>query len=386
MTIQIHRLVVVGFVSVYMSSMANAQTDSDLIDKLVEQWSTKQERASRIEVSWEADVTRPKGYYSQPIMKRVLGIEGEEDMPSEDVTLKEFGSLILDGDRMRFDHETWQWSTIQKKFVQTPFLSAFDGTEFRRLWTNGSPDTAHPDGSIQDTSVHRDANAFSLFPMRITFRANDDRYSQNPRLLVPTGRSMQIRGNRCLEFRNRALAGRSPSQFSHTYWVDPSREFVVVRFLLGKGDKLTRKADIDYAQHSELGWIPSTWALHSSITGDDLFQTKRGRLKQIIVHDRPLDNVFDLSFPDGSLISDEIRKETYIVKGDGNKRIVSKEEMKANLTYEQLRATGTDDLIPGATRRKMTVWLAIGGALIVVGLVCLLIYRRVRLNRQLGKE
>lgn len=76
-------------------------------------------------------------------------------------------------------------------------------------------------------------------------------------------------------------------RLKHSFWLDPSRDYVVVRaWVKGKGQRVI-KTDIDYAQDPVLGWMPTVWStvtLDASGHLQDAFHSKIDR----IVANRPI--------------------------------------------------------------------------------------------------
>lgn len=347
------------------------------IDTLISQWTAKQDSTSKLKIEWEEYVTRPKGYLSQSGLRRVLGIEDESDVPPEDSTLLEKGRLIYDGERMRLDREVWQWSNDLGRYVATPHSSSFDGVEFRRVWTNGSTQTDYPDGSIQALSKHQDATSFVLFPIRAVFRANDENYwSVNPHLLHLTGKSAVIRGRKCLELRTRVLAGQNSDERSVEYWVDPDREFVVMRYRKSSGNKIVRKVDIDYFHQPGLGWVPESWTMHASLDGISLYESRKGNLLHVSIPEQLSNDDFKISFPAGCVVTDSIRDEYYVVREDHTKREIARDEYGA--PYEQLLATDNRN----SFFRNWIVWIGFFVFLALIGILSLIVIRRFRVKNK----
>jgi hypothetical protein len=52
---------------------------------------------------------------------------------------------------------------------------------------------------------------------------------------------------------------RDPSGWKTLVWIEPERDFLACRYLVMFEQKVIVDIDIDYAQDSRWGWIPSGW-------------------------------------------------------------------------------------------------------------------------------
>ncbi|MCI0640016.1 MAG: hypothetical protein L0Y72_07685 [Gemmataceae bacterium] len=133
------------------------------------------------------------------------------------------------------------------------------------------------------------------------------------------------------------LKAKKDSGSATTFYLDPGMEFAVVRWTEGSNGQITTKGDIDYFHDKTYGWIPKEWRRVNMHDGKMNTSVSSRIDSWEIGRDNSLE--FDLQFPANSLIHDRTitreKKVSYILRPDGTKRLITKEESTA--TYEELK-------------------------------------------------
>jgi hypothetical protein len=124
---------------------------------------------------------------------------------------------------------------------------------------------------------------------------------------------------------------KQPSQHSvMTYWVDPSRDYVVVRWELnvqGLGKTYAWVA-IDYQFDKQHGWLPSGWQTDGDYqrSGWEYSATRpsRSTVFESTINPALSRATFASNFPPGLTVVDHAQKEIYTVASDGSKTNILK--------------------------------------------------------------
>lgn len=155
-------------------------------------------------------------------------------------------------------------------------------------------------------------------------------------------------------------------------WVDPSRDFVMVRSLTVSHGNPVSKTDIRYRREEACGWVPDEW---ETVTQGPGSERRVSRRVQVTKHhfNEPMDAAqFDLSFPPGTRVRDRKNDLDFLVTPGGGKRVIPQAER--HLPYEKLLATASTGVLGSERGGSFLVASALGIGLAALGL---LVYRRV---------
>jgi hypothetical protein len=131
-------------------------------------------------------------------------------------------------------------------------------------------------------------------------------------------------------------------------WVDPAREFVVVRSVLTRRDRPAWQVDVKHRQEDACGWVPEAVHYAAYYPNGDLQDAIQAKVKEHEVNFAADPTSFDLPFPAGTYVTDESNPKApvdYIVREGGGRRIVQRREMGA--TYQQLLDTDSGFALGG---------------------------------------
>jgi hypothetical protein len=150
---------------------------------------------------------------------------------------------------------------------------------------------------------------------------------------------------------------------SKVFWVDPARDFLLVRFTTERAGKLGHQVDIEYAMDDSNGYIPNKWSIMVLNASGGLSFTEEAKLTTYEINPEIKSDLFDLDFPIGSWVTNN-REEgkdgkptEYIIRPNGEKRIILPQERGAS--YEELLGSASGMLRP-LTKRNIAVWVYIG--------------------------
>jgi hypothetical protein len=168
----------------------------------------------------------------------------------------------------------------------------------------------------------------------------------------------------------------------YVFWIDPARDFLPVRYAETTATReIVRQVDYSSYRQIDGRWLLSGWrnCLLSGPSGS-ASETSDVSVGEFDLTSEVDDREFEVEFPAGTLVRDRRPPpSTYIVRGNGEKRVVQENELAAS--YEQLLATESGrglESARGGTRQYLR-WLV--GSLLAVGAL-LYIAWRFRRSRQ----
>jgi hypothetical protein len=219
-------------------------------------------------------------------------------------------------------------------------IDAWDG-RIRRAFSPEGPanrpavDRPNPTGEIADDDAADVGRGVGLGPLRLVFRPFDETIGHADRKkLVLTDRTAVADGRECIVLQ----------QGDQTYWVDPKRSFLPLRYSRVFLGETVDQNDIHYTQDKDLGWIPTSWDLirffptgsEAGKSGSKFSHTESGKVTEYKINSPIPESTFQLDIPPGTWVHDSIRKESYFVREGGKRRPVLRGEFNGK-NFEQIR-------------------------------------------------
>ena len=129
-------------------------------------------------------------------------------------------------------------------------------------------------------------------------------------------------------------------QFIRKAWFDPERGYLNIpdkqdsKFI--EKDMQTGQWDIQYTHDEKYGLIPISWK--SSWWGDskELLSVRQIKVTDWHINPTVPAETFDLKLPSGTYVYDKTNNTEYILRANGTKRLVTRQEGERGATYESL--------------------------------------------------
>jgi hypothetical protein len=127
------------------------------------------------------------------------------------------------------------------------------------------------------------------------------------------------------------------SDRKYILWCEPAKDYHVRRIEYYASSGLRRRHDISYS-HDEKSrlWIPVRWTRTSALPDGGIRVQKTSAVTYYSLGGAIPSEEFDLTFPPGTWVDDEVNNRSYIVLEDGGERVVTPAERAARLGYEEL--------------------------------------------------
>ncbi|QDT46819.1 Regulatory protein BlaR1 [Symmachiella dynata] len=214
--------------------------------------------------------------------------------------------MAVDGKKMLYSFSGKQPTydaSGEAEFIERRYLSGFNGREMRSasLYPGSSKITQ---GFLRPANRSDDVVLASTNILRWLYCTFDPTMTNtNWQSLEVVKEPAEVRGHRCWELRRRyeGINPGAPKVPSASWWVDPSREYVIVRYAYSNSAGMVQsQLDIDYQQDDKHGWVPSLWRFRRFDRGGKVLTTTISRVTEYEINPQLDDDIFTLQFPPGT--------------------------------------------------------------------------------------
>lgn len=301
-------------------------------------------------------------------------------VPPETTTYDTSFSMTMDGDKLRYFSSNFTLTT-EGKLVPQKGTTVSTSVGVKDLQEPGA--TSYPRGNIlPPVADGLSITAPGQVALLLTFRPLHPAtiYFRNVarRYVVVPGRSVFAERS-CVQLKE---VGTDPRFPITSVWLDPERDFVVVRMVQDSPTGPLSQLTFEEFRQTENGWVPLKWTKTSLNSDGSVSTSCRASVRHFTLNVLMDEKEFELEFPPGTWVTDGREKTRYILKEGGEKRIILGEELVGQASYEQLLNTETGQALeytpdkPRADRR----WLFLALAVIAAALVALVLVKRLRLR------
>lgn len=344
--------------------------DDKVLDEIRGAWRSRQNRVRSARFQWTQKVTFAKGSESWLLDGQIEKKSTKEttEIPPTDITFEVPRSLSLSfsGRKVRYAHEGKSWSLKENGFVEDPYLSTFDGRQAKILHLPGGI-SSYPQGSIrpQQEMQHPDIKSVNLQPILLTYRALEPGMSGYPIDKI------RFKGQRALHDGADCLlldVEKRSSRSTQTLWVDPKRDYLVVRIVHMLDGAIKQRTDIQFGSNKKHGWIPQSWTIVIQNVKGKLTQSSENQVTSWEINPGIPSSEFDIEYPARSVVVDMSQRpeKRFVVKHDGSIRPVLPSEYSA--THEQVISSEPGEALQPSPRDWSAYnWLFL--VLIVIGAV-----------------
>ncbi len=295
------------------------------LDAIARAWQQRQDKVKSARFVWKERRTDARGSHTPVDAKDPTAVR-----PPTDITYETEVTALVQGDALRVSYTDQWWSPALDRLKRMPYLGVFDGRNtYKRLRAAGIRND-WPEGSIKEAGMHPDAMTPQLRPILMTCQA------RNPRLRTYdieqfslTGKRAVIGDHSCVELVRRTQTAKKGPSVVHL-WVDPLRDFVIVRDATVEGGILLVQLDVQFQPHGVAGWVPQAWAItntHPSGNGK-FYRSTHASVTEFEFNVKLQRAEFDIEFPPGTLVLDNRTGTRFIVGPDGRNRYFTDEEWK----------------------------------------------------------
>lgn len=210
-------------------------------------------------------------------------------------------TFFFDGLRMGYRfHGVQRGRAATNELMEVTGRKVFDGKECRHLhvW----PSLRHGTGPFPQYDIENGNKSFlhiGNYPFLFAYRM------QEPKLFSSsvTTDSLKVNDKRVLLDGRNCVVLRAP-RFS--LWVDPSREFVIVRYRRhgANPEKTLVQMELDYSKVPADGWVLTGWTKTRFSPAGTVTSSTRTTVTEYEMNPKIPDSEFQIEIPDGALIWD----------------------------------------------------------------------------------
>jgi hypothetical protein len=287
-------------------------------------WREREKRVETASFQWTETRTIPKGtvLFTRKIAGQSTGLK-------RDVTHDLAYILRLDRQRMYHSTDGPRWLSSEARFVSRKYVSVYNDGNSNRAFYGESDGKVHPIGFVAAGKKSQDWDNDHIAPVLMAYRPFHPEIGRfrgtGWKLLEEPG---IVQGGVCKILER--IAGERKDQV----WVDPEREFVISRLLQYMSGALVFQLDMSYEKDAN-SWYPTRWT-SMVFLGGRVSQSSAAIVKRHSLNLPLTTEDFAFEFPVGTEVVDRSRKESrlhYIIREDGEKRIITEEEQRRNTKY-----------------------------------------------------
>lgn len=319
-----------------------------------------------LKVQFKGSQTIPKGAISGGLPATALGAQpsGPVVIPSSDTINPIQGTLLHTHKRHKYTVSYRIWDMNLNQFVdQTTTVAVNEGRQTAMTKSSGLDwHTA----IIKPFEVSNFVSAEELSPLFLSVWLGDAKLTgcdlANCRW---TGRKLVIQGTPCLECQPvEQRQGREKS-----LWLAPSRGWALLRFTESVDGVVRCQWDYKLKADPILGWVPASWTSLLLTGGGKLQSSMSVTVTEFLVNGNHQEGDYGLELPVGTRVLDLTGGERvdYILRGDGTRRDIPKEDLGAS--YETLLQTSPGGAFGRQSGLGRWGWagLLLGGAVVLGG-------------------
>jgi hypothetical protein len=334
------------------------------VENMVHAWRLREQRVVSAQFHCSAETVHTKESFP-PFPKPV-----DEDLRYTDRSVL----FWLDGKMMRYEYELPSIDLRRQGKPPARQVIAFDGAVSADLQSGLSGDLPAI-GLIRKEARFEEMQSMMISPILYWCRG------LHPQLL--TASELTLRSERpIVDGRTCMVVAIPPSKekpkgVAREFWVDPAREFILLRWAATQNETIVTEVNISYQADATYAWAPAAWSAMMFAPNGTLLVSRRVKVTDWSANAKFKKSDFQLSFPPDTMVNDWRTNKQYLVLADGTQRIVTAAEREQPFVLEQLRNTKSGEAAqpPGYSWE----WWIFPG--LAAGIVALLLYLFLRLRR-----
>ncbi len=284
---------------------------SEPLDTTLKAWKTRQVAVRSLDFRAAGSGYRPKMESHAPSAEK-------ERPPIPETTFPVSLQVIFDGNgRERLEVVGIEWDKLGRKYAPHAELCVFDGDRQTRFYGQGG--VGFPNSHLTKKREINLARYVPVLPLMMIVRPLDGPLAAIQQPNVASAEA-SLNGKRCLTFKQGTDADM------HLVWVDPERDYTVIRYHNFRRGKLFRAIDIT-PQTEPASWVPAAWTNVEFNNRGEVLESVEVTVTKSDFNAPLSESAFTIEYPPNTWIRDYDANEQYIIRANGAKRMLRGTEL-----------------------------------------------------------
>lgn len=299
-TRQLRHLIILVVVALIASSPSRGE-EPVTIEMIQKAWQQRQDRIKSVKIRIDMKAMHPKEAQISPAGARY---------PAKDTIVDKKFWISFKDSKVRYAYESMVWSDQKGRYETNTLNTTFNGKVAKSLSVNEG--ATRTQGKIEAGNQYTERQAPDVLFLAAHFRPLDPEHHHLDlkEASIVTERRV-INGARCVELRWENLKNK----ITDVYYIDPARDFSIVRVNRILKDVTMYHNDWTLAKHPIVGYVPETWKKSWPGSGGPII-AEDCRLS-VDVNENCPDSEFEITFPPGCVGIDYIAKKQFRIPDNG---------------------------------------------------------------------
>ena len=287
-------------------------------DKCRDAWQRRERASQYLRLSWDQTESIPKGMF--PLDGYIPNRKGRKGaaIPAADTLLSGRFAVVFSGEQVRYEEDAEAFSPDLNQPYRAHDVRLFSHGRYVAYFDKSV--VRHSVGDIEprarNKGVVRERN---ILPLMLFFRMLDQEYGRfalNNVEIEPN--SIVVDGSRC-----RVLRQPISEALTHELCIDVDRDYIPLRYSTYENGRLSSQCSVTRVSNPIPGLLaPGEWTISRFRPDGQVVSEVRGVQKSCEVPSSVSDVEFELDFPAGTWVIDNIARRQYVIQKSGLKRDV----------------------------------------------------------------
>lgn len=301
---------------------------ADTVNEIVAAWKQREIECQTLSCTWDLKRFAAAGHFIDPQLSAEDAADGLATPPEEGIRTAENCKLTLQHSHFRYVFKRPDWDPEAAKIVNRRCTTVFDGKNGALLWDKGSE---VPNGIKYSKDAASGVRTLRTLPLRALYRP----FAEGIGVFTEADLSIDERLTDAEQIV--LLHGKPSASPRDVIYVD--RDTAMIR-RLHRFNNGAPQFEIVFAYTESVGPFKLTgWKRQSFDENGTLTHAFDAALSSLEINPKVEKNAFRLVMPYGAWVADLVTGMQYMVKENGRKREILKEERFANRSLKELMAT-----------------------------------------------
>ena len=307
---------------------------SDDIEKVAAAWRRREIQTQSLYCKWIAETIWPSGPIGYPQNEKMAEL-------AKDTTVNETLECTFAGSSLRFSHSGPKWNDKAARFMPRLHLSLTnDEANLDYFGGDGlGGKYNHPFAQYQKPGGENSSKHFHLTPLFFIFRPFDAQFGESFEFGNVERISSDSSHGKLKGLVGKKIVAGGDMYPNYILWVDEDRDYLPTRVEGYFQEELCMECEITYQEAEDDVWMPENWKTTTYGSAQKVILSTTCRVVTCIKNPKLMEEAFTFTLPDSTVVTDLRTGEYYLLRPDGTKRHITKEELVPDVTYATMLAT-----------------------------------------------